>query len=189
MVKLAVWFLFLCLFNSAFWNGFSESPPPFWLILLCFAGIYDCKGFSQPNYCLIGLTSWNFEAFGVGFLPLLVIICGVIMLNIELLTRDRCRFAYNFTSVTFGKWLLLCFQGRNNLNQGRRRLNGRAFRAQRDDSIRRTVYVSDIDQTVSLNNHTISGFLLLFLADLENSLVKVISFFVLDHRRATCRLI
>lgn len=38
---------------------------------------------------------------------------------------------------------------RNNFNQGRRRLNGRAFRAQREDSIRRTVYVSDIDQHVT----------------------------------------
>ncbi|XP_022717439.1 polyadenylate-binding protein-interacting protein 9-like [Durio zibethinus] len=38
---------------------------------------------------------------------------------------------------------------RNNFNQGRRRLNGRAFRTQRDDSIRRTVYVSDIDQTIT----------------------------------------
>ncbi|XWS16814.1 hypothetical protein CRYUN_Cryun33cG0012600 [Craigia yunnanensis] len=38
---------------------------------------------------------------------------------------------------------------RNNYSQGRRRLNGRAFRAQRDDSIRRTVYVSDIDHTIT----------------------------------------
>ncbi|KAJ6776121.1 SERINE/ARGININE-RICH SPLICING FACTOR [Salix koriyanagi] len=38
---------------------------------------------------------------------------------------------------------------RNTLNQGRRRLNGRAYRAQREDSIRRTVYVSDIDQHVT----------------------------------------
>ncbi|KAA3467847.1 Polyadenylate-binding RBP45 [Gossypium australe] len=38
---------------------------------------------------------------------------------------------------------------RNNSNQGRRRLNGKAFRAQRDDSIRQTVYVSDIDQNVT----------------------------------------
>jgi len=30
-------------------------------------------------------------------------------------------------------------------------LNGRAFKAQREDSIRRTVYVSDIDQHVSEN--------------------------------------
>lgn len=38
---------------------------------------------------------------------------------------------------------------RNNYNQGRKRLNGRAFKAQREDSIRRTVYVSDIDQHVT----------------------------------------
>ncbi|GMP53338.1 hypothetical protein CsSME_00018813 [Camellia sinensis var. sinensis] len=38
---------------------------------------------------------------------------------------------------------------RNSYNQGRRKLNGRAFRAQREDSIRRTVYVSEIDQTVT----------------------------------------
>eukprot|EP00258_Populus_trichocarpa_P009840 XP_002316790.1 polyadenylate-binding protein-interacting protein 9 isoform X1 [Populus trichocarpa] len=38
---------------------------------------------------------------------------------------------------------------RNDFNQGRRRLNGRAYRAQREDSIRRTVYVSDIDQHVT----------------------------------------
>lgn len=38
---------------------------------------------------------------------------------------------------------------RNNFNQGRRRMNGRSFRAQREESIRRTVYVSDIDQHVT----------------------------------------
>lgn len=38
---------------------------------------------------------------------------------------------------------------RNNYNQGRKRLNGRAYRAQREDSIRRTVYVSDIDHNVT----------------------------------------
>lgn len=38
---------------------------------------------------------------------------------------------------------------KNNYNQGRRRLNGRSFRAQRESSIRRTVYVSDIDQQVT----------------------------------------
>ncbi|EOA36927.1 hypothetical protein CARUB_v10009791mg [Capsella rubella] len=39
---------------------------------------------------------------------------------------------------------------RNNFNQGRRvRLPGRASKAQREDSIRRTVYVSDIDQSVT----------------------------------------
>ncbi|KAE8677785.1 Polyadenylate-binding protein-interacting protein 9 [Hibiscus syriacus] len=43
-------------------------------------------------------------------------------------------------------------RGRNN-NQGKRKLNGKAFQAQaqaqRDDSIRRTVYVSDIDQSTT----------------------------------------
>lgn len=38
---------------------------------------------------------------------------------------------------------------RNNYSQGRRRFNGRAFRAQREDSIRRTVYVSDIDHNIT----------------------------------------
>ncbi|KAL7216566.1 hypothetical protein ACSBR1_028502 [Camellia fascicularis] len=38
---------------------------------------------------------------------------------------------------------------RNNGNQGRRRSNGRAFRAQREDSVRRTVYVSEIDHNVT----------------------------------------
>lgn len=37
----------------------------------------------------------------------------------------------------------------NNFNQGRRRMNSRSFRAQREDSIRRTVYVSDIDINVT----------------------------------------
>ncbi|XP_068321499.1 polyadenylate-binding protein-interacting protein 9-like [Pyrus communis] len=38
---------------------------------------------------------------------------------------------------------------RNNFNQGKRRLSGRAFRAERESNIRRTVYVSDIDQQVT----------------------------------------
>lgn len=38
---------------------------------------------------------------------------------------------------------------RNSFNQGRRRFSGRSFRAQREDSVRRTVYVSDIDQHVT----------------------------------------
>ncbi|KAK6785336.1 hypothetical protein RDI58_018791 [Solanum bulbocastanum] len=37
----------------------------------------------------------------------------------------------------------------NNHNQGRRRMNSRAFKAQREDSIRRTVYVSDIDHNIT----------------------------------------
>ncbi|KAL8087918.1 hypothetical protein AgCh_037892 [Apium graveolens] len=38
---------------------------------------------------------------------------------------------------------------RNNSNQGRKRMSGKAFKAQREDSIRRTVYVSDIDHNVT----------------------------------------
>ncbi|RCV04684.1 hypothetical protein SEVIR_1G020500v4 [Setaria viridis] len=38
---------------------------------------------------------------------------------------------------------------RNSFNQGRRRLGGRPRRADREDSVRRTVYVSDIDQHVT----------------------------------------
>ncbi|XP_059301224.1 polyadenylate-binding protein-interacting protein 9-like isoform X1 [Lycium ferocissimum] len=37
----------------------------------------------------------------------------------------------------------------NNFNQGRRRMNSRSFRAQREDSIRRTVYVSDLDINIT----------------------------------------
>ncbi|KAF3620904.1 Polyadenylate-binding protein-interacting protein 9 [Capsicum baccatum] len=37
----------------------------------------------------------------------------------------------------------------NNFNQGRRRMHGRSFRAQREDSIRRTVYVSDLDVNIT----------------------------------------
>ncbi|XP_040377052.1 polyadenylate-binding protein-interacting protein 9-like [Oryza brachyantha] len=38
---------------------------------------------------------------------------------------------------------------RNGFNQGRRRAGGRTRRADREDSVRRTVYVSDIDQQVT----------------------------------------
>ncbi|KAL9322023.1 hypothetical protein ACSQ67_010076 [Phaseolus vulgaris] len=38
---------------------------------------------------------------------------------------------------------------RNSFNQVRRRVGGRSLKAQREDSIRRTVYVSDIDQHVT----------------------------------------
>nr|GMC72648.1 polyadenylate-binding protein-interacting protein 8-like isoform X1 [Ipomoea batatas]GME13073.1 polyadenylate-binding protein-interacting protein 8-like isoform X1 [Ipomoea batatas] len=37
----------------------------------------------------------------------------------------------------------------NNYNQGRRRTSNRLFRAQREDTVRRTVYVSDIDQNIT----------------------------------------
>jgi hypothetical protein len=49
----------------------------------------------------------------------------------------------------FWKICILVLQRRNNSTQGRRRLNGRSLKAQREDSVRRTVYVSDIDQHVS----------------------------------------
>nr|ABK22180.1 unknown [Picea sitchensis] len=38
---------------------------------------------------------------------------------------------------------------KNNFNQGKRRLNGRNIRAQQEDSVRRTVYVCDIDHQVT----------------------------------------
>ncbi|KAK3156463.1 hypothetical protein QOZ80_2AG0107580 [Eleusine coracana subsp. coracana] len=38
---------------------------------------------------------------------------------------------------------------RNSINQGRRRMGGRPRRGDREDSVRRTVYVSDIDQHVT----------------------------------------
>ncbi|KAH1051754.1 hypothetical protein GLYMA_08G176400v4 [Glycine max] len=41
------------------------------------------------------------------------------------------------------------FLRRNSFNQGRRRVSGRSLKAQREDSIRRTVYVSEIDQHVT----------------------------------------
>ena len=37
----------------------------------------------------------------------------------------------------------------SNFNQGKRRMNNRAYKAQREDSIRRTVYVSEIDSNVT----------------------------------------
>ncbi|KAK6777140.1 hypothetical protein RDI58_023857 [Solanum bulbocastanum] len=37
----------------------------------------------------------------------------------------------------------------NNFNQSRRRMHGRSFRAQRENSIRRTVYVSDLDINIT----------------------------------------
>ncbi|KAB2608811.1 polyadenylate-binding protein-interacting protein 12-like [Pyrus ussuriensis x Pyrus communis] len=41
------------------------------------------------------------------------------------------------------------FPGRRRNNQGKRRINSRTSQAQREDRIRRTVYVSDIDQQVT----------------------------------------
>jgi hypothetical protein len=58
-------------------------------------------------------------------------------------------FVFSFSWLCLLKFYLCFIQRRNDFNQGRRRLNGRAYRAQQEDSIRRTVYVSDIDQHVS----------------------------------------
>lgn len=44
---------------------------------------------------------------------------------------------------------LVLWQRRNGYNEGKRRTNNRPRGAEREDSIRRTVYVSDIDQLVS----------------------------------------
>ena len=60
-----------------------------------------------------------------------------------------------FYSLILSCVINLC-QRKNSFNQGRRRMNGRAFRAQREESIRRTVYVSDIDQHVSHLNNVVS---------------------------------
>jgi hypothetical protein len=40
-------------------------------------------------------------------------------------------------------------RGNGYINQGRRRTNDRLRRADREDSVRRTVYVSELDHTVS----------------------------------------
>lgn len=45
--------------------------------------------------------------------------------------------------------LSLFFQWINGYTQGRRRMNDRARRAESERSIRRTIYVSDLDQNVS----------------------------------------
>lgn len=57
---------------------------------------------------------------------------------------------WNFHGCSFSDGISFSFvcQTRNNYNQGRKRMGGRAFKAQREESIRRTVYVSDIDHNV-----------------------------------------
>ncbi|KAG6755138.1 hypothetical protein POTOM_040953 [Populus tomentosa] len=63
-----------------------------------------------------------------------------LIISISILILNFCFFMWDSSFPSFR---------RNDFNQGRRRLNGRAYRAQREDSIRRTVYVSDIDQHVT----------------------------------------
>nr|GMD92570.1 polyadenylate-binding protein-interacting protein 8-like isoform X2 [Ipomoea batatas] len=57
--------------------------------------------------------------------------------------------AITFNLVIFRFTIALLTHRGNNQNQGRRRMNNRAFNAQREDSIRRTIYVSDIDQNIT----------------------------------------
>ncbi|KAK6132548.1 hypothetical protein DH2020_033650 [Rehmannia glutinosa] len=59
--------------------------------------------------------------------------------------------AYNFvfSNKNLGNDGFLNNRRRRNNNSGRRRMSGRAFRAQREDSIRRTVYVSEIDHNIT----------------------------------------
>eukprot|EP00252_Welwitschia_mirabilis_P022508 TRINITY_DN6109_c0_g2_i1.p1 TRINITY_DN6109_c0_g2~~TRINITY_DN6109_c0_g2_i1.p1 ORF type:complete len:309 (-),score=54.57 TRINITY_DN6109_c0_g2_i1:471-1397(-) len=54
-----------------------------------------------------------------------------------------------FSSHTNGNTLNSGRRRKNGVSQGRRRQNGRNIRPQHDDSVRRTVYVSDIDQHVT----------------------------------------
>lgn len=60
-----------------------------------------------------------------------------------------CLTAFRFIPV-FMSWLcFVVFQKKNNYNHGgKRRMNMRTSMAQREEVIRRTVYVSDIDQQV-----------------------------------------
>lgn len=46
-------------------------------------------------------------------------------------------------------------QKKNNYSQGKRRMNSRTSMAQREEIIKRTVYVSDIDQQVINIKHCI----------------------------------
>ncbi|KAK9121012.1 hypothetical protein Syun_018629 [Stephania yunnanensis] len=64
-------------------------------------------------------------------------------------------FANNFTMLSNGNGIANGNTGRrkkNGFNQGKRRMNSRKSMAQRDEIIRRTVYVSDIDHQVVLKN-------------------------------------
>ncbi|KAK9122299.1 hypothetical protein Syun_019916 [Stephania yunnanensis] len=61
-------------------------------------------------------------------------------------------FANNFTMLSNGNGIANGNTGRrkkNGFNQGKRRMNSRTSMAQRDEIIRRTVYVSDIDHQVT----------------------------------------
>ncbi|XP_039057718.1 polyadenylate-binding protein-interacting protein 9-like [Hibiscus syriacus] len=63
-------------------------------------------------------------------------------------SQSRTRAASTSISSFVETELDFIGEGRNN-DRGKRKLNGKAFQAQRDDTIRRTVYVSDIDQSTT----------------------------------------
>ncbi|KAK6157472.1 hypothetical protein DH2020_011720 [Rehmannia glutinosa] len=67
---------------------------------------------------------------------------------LELVVVDSARLELFFPQAG-NPYSLSPDRRRNNYNQGRKRMSGRAFRAQREDSIRRTVYVSDIDHNIT----------------------------------------
>lgn len=54
----------------------------------------------------------------------------------------------SLSAITYNCNMVLLFQRRNISSNGRRRMNNRTSMAQREEVIRRTVYVSDIDQQV-----------------------------------------
>jgi hypothetical protein len=91
------------------------------------------------------MTLWhNVQSFMCNLLSFEMIMSRIWVSNLGL-SSSWCR---RFLSV-YWKICILVLQRRNNSTQGRRRLNGRSLKAQREDSVRRTVYVSDIDQHVS----------------------------------------
>lgn len=60
----------------------------------------------------------------------------------------KCIFLYSVDKNS--DWALFVSQ-KKNYSSGRKRTSSRASKAQREDSIRRTVYVSDLDHNVSKN--------------------------------------
>ncbi|KAE8692237.1 Polyadenylate-binding protein-interacting protein 8 [Hibiscus syriacus] len=77
-------------------------------------------------------------------------------------------------------------RGKNKFNRGRR-LNGRGFRAQRDDGIKRTVYVSDIDLTIT--EEQLAGLFSYYgQCSLSLSLAAVVDCRVCDGARAALNI-
>jgi hypothetical protein len=95
---------------------------------------------ATPNWLLI---IWHYDTM-CNLLSFEMIMSRIWVSNLGLSSSWCRRFLF-----VFWKICILVLQRRNNSTQGRRRLNGRSLKAQREDSVRRTVYVSDIDQHVS----------------------------------------